>query len=83
MLDDPEARVIIRRCQTVTDERGEAGGIPLTAVLVLRNLRKRGGERARALVEGRREELAEVMAVNKPLALWVGDLLVGGLGGLE
>lgn len=83
MLDDPDARVIIRRCQTITDERGEAGGIPLTSVLVLRNLRKRGGEPARLLIDGWREELAEVMAVNKPLAQWVGDLLVGGLGGVE
>jgi chromatin structure-remodeling complex subunit RSC9 len=83
MLDDPDARVIIRRCQTVTDERGEAGGIPLTSILVLRNLSKRGGATAKMLIDSSREDLAEVMAVNKPLATWVGDLLVGGLSGVE
>jgi chromatin structure-remodeling complex subunit RSC9 len=83
MMEDPDARVIIRRCQTVIDERGEPCGIPLTSVLVLRNIRKRGGFQAKMLVDGWKNELAEVMAVNKPLAIFVGDLVVGGLGGPE
>jgi len=83
MMEDPDARVIIRRCQTVVDERGEPCGIPLTSVLVLRNIRKRGDFLAKMLIDGWKYELAEVMAVNKPLAIFVGDLVVGGLGGPE
>ncbi|KAI5814550.1 hypothetical protein BZA77DRAFT_98354 [Pyronema omphalodes] len=75
--DDPEARVIIRRCQTFTDERGEAAGIPLTSVLVLRNIGKRGGEQAKRVIKALEKDLWEVMAVNKPLAVWVADLVMG------
>ncbi|KAI5778408.1 hypothetical protein EDC01DRAFT_634801 [Geopyxis carbonaria] len=78
MMEDPEGRVIIRRCQTQTDERGEAGGIPLTSVLVLRNLKRRGGELASRLLKACHEDFYEVMAVNKPLANYVSDLLLDG-----
>ncbi|KAA8909643.1 hypothetical protein FN846DRAFT_596755 [Sphaerosporella brunnea] len=84
MMDDPEARVIIRRCQTALEpETGHAAGIPMTSVLVLRNIRKRGGHLAKQLIDGMAVDLAEVMSVNKPLAELAGDLIVGGLGGVE
>lgn len=76
MMDDPEGRVIIRRCQTSIDERGEAAGIPLTSALVLRNIKRKGGELGAILLKAREAEFFEVMAVNQPLAGWVGDLMM-------
>jgi chromatin structure-remodeling complex subunit RSC9 len=84
MMEDPDARVIIKRCQTAIEhETGHACGIPMTSVLVLRNIRKRGGHKAKVLIDSWKDELADVMSLNKPLAELVGDLVVGGLGGPE
>lgn len=74
--DDPNSKVIIRRNQTGTDDRGEAAGIPLTAALVLRNVARRGVEEVKEILGAERGTLFEVMAVNKPLAPYVADLLV-------
>lgn len=76
MMEDPEGRVIIKRCQTQLDERGEAGGIPLTSALVLRNIKRRGGVHARELLKSSLEAFYNVMAVNRPLAIYVADLVL-------
>lgn len=81
--DDPNSKVIIRRNQTGTDDRGEAAGIPLTAALVLRNVARRGMEGVREIFGAERGMLFEVMAVNKPLAAYVADLLVEDGIGME
>lgn len=74
--EEPNSKVIIRRNQTGVDDRGEAAGIPLTAALVLRNVARRGMENVREILVAERGALFEVMAVNKPLAAYVADLLV-------
>ena len=76
-LDDPkQIKLVIRRNQTGIDDRGEAAGIPLTAVLVLRNVARRGMFNGKELLSGERPVLFEIMAVNKPLANYIADLLV-------
>ncbi|RPA96653.1 hypothetical protein L873DRAFT_1206269 [Choiromyces venosus 120613-1] len=76
-LEDPkQIKLVIRRNQTGIDDRGEAAGIPLTAVLVLRNVARRGMFNAKELLIGERPVLFEIMAVNKPLAVYIADLLV-------
>ncbi|PWW80773.1 hypothetical protein C7212DRAFT_355810 [Tuber magnatum] len=76
-LEDPkQIKLVIRRNQTGTDDRGEAAGIPLTAVLVLRNVARRGMFNGKELLSGERPVLFEIMAVNKPLATYIADLLV-------
>ncbi|KAH0602208.1 uncharacterized protein H6S33_009907 [Morchella sextelata] len=74
--EEPNSKVIIRRNQTGIDDRGEAAGIPLTAALVLRNMARRGMNDVREILGAERGALFEVMAVNKPLAAYVADLLV-------
>ncbi|CUS13026.1 unnamed protein product [Tuber aestivum] len=76
-LEDPkQVKLVIRRNQTGIDDRGEAAGIPLTAVLVLRNVARRGMFNGKELLSGERPVLFEIMAVNKPLATYIADLLV-------
>lgn len=75
MPEEPDSKVIIRRCETNRDDRGDAAGIPLIAALVLRNLSRRGNG-SREMMELRKEELYEVMAVNKPIAPYITDLLL-------
>jgi chromatin structure-remodeling complex subunit RSC9 len=74
--EDKQLKIVIKRNQTGTDDRGEAAGIPLTAALVLRNVARRGTGGGRELLLGEKALLFEVMAVNKPLAAYVADLLV-------
>ncbi|TGZ84934.1 hypothetical protein EX30DRAFT_392334 [Ascodesmis nigricans] len=75
MMADPFGRIIIQRCQTSTDEKGEAVGIPLTSVLVLRNIRRRGGGMGKMVLADCRERLGEVMCLNKTLAGYVTELV--------
>ncbi|PWW72381.1 hypothetical protein C7212DRAFT_360184 [Tuber magnatum] len=76
-LDDPkQIKLVIRRNQTGIDDRGEAAGVPLTAVLVLRNVARRGMFNGKELLSGERPVLFEIMAVNKPLSNYIADLLV-------
>ncbi|RPB04240.1 hypothetical protein L873DRAFT_1825813 [Choiromyces venosus 120613-1] len=76
-LDDPkQIKLVIRRNQTGIDDHGEAAGIPLTAVLVLRNVARRGMFNGKELLSGERPVLFEIMAVNKPLSNYIADLLV-------
>ncbi|KAG0640768.1 hypothetical protein HOY80DRAFT_1008821 [Tuber brumale] len=74
--DPKQIKLVIRRNQTGIDDRGEAAGIPLTAVLVLRNVARRGMFNGKELLSGERPILFEIMAVNKPLATYIADLLV-------
>jgi chromatin structure-remodeling complex subunit RSC9 len=74
--DEKQLKIIIKRNQTGTDDRGEAAGIPLTAALVLRNVARRGAIGGKELLVAERPLLFEVMAVNKPLAAYVADLLI-------
>jgi chromatin structure-remodeling complex subunit RSC9 len=75
VMEDPDARVIIQRCETTKDERGEAAGIPFSSALVLRNIKQRGGPEARELIGSVKNELYEIMTLNKPLAPYVFDLV--------
>lgn len=74
--DEKQLKIIIKRNQTGMDDRGEAAGIPLTAALVLRNVARRGTIGGKELLIAEKPVLFEVMAVNKPLAAYVADLLI-------
>lgn len=76
MMEDPFGRVIISRCQTQSDEKAEPVGVPLASALVLGHIRRRGGQKAREIVKANEEELFNVMALNKTLAVYVTNLLL-------
>ncbi|KAL7275639.1 hypothetical protein RUND412_001399 [Rhizina undulata] len=80
-MEERDNRLEIRRQETTKDDRGDAAGVPLTAALVLRNISRRGNGGCREVVESFREDLYEVMALNKPLVTYVADLLLETGGG--
>ncbi|KAK7206125.1 hypothetical protein BZA70DRAFT_255873 [Myxozyma melibiosi] len=58
---------------TVVDEKGEATGIPLTSVLILRNIAR--SDTGKKYLKGYIQELLGVAAVNVPLRSYLSDLL--------
>ncbi|KAK9465736.1 hypothetical protein V1512DRAFT_265268 [Lipomyces arxii] len=65
--------VVLRNKSTTVDERGEAVGVPLTAVLILRNIAR--SETGQRILAGLENELIAVAAVNVALRNDLADLL--------
>ncbi|KAK9453765.1 hypothetical protein V1511DRAFT_504436 [Dipodascopsis uninucleata] len=75
-LDDAvslKRKVVLVNRPTTVDERGEAAGIPLTAVLILRNIAH--SQTGKKVLMGLEESLIGVAAVNGPLRNYIVDLL--------
>ncbi|KAK9451692.1 uncharacterized protein V1518DRAFT_409270 [Limtongia smithiae] len=66
-------KMILVNRSTLVDDRGDATGVPLTAVLILRNIAR--SDTGRSLLKGFEHEVINVAAVNVPLRNYIVDLL--------
>lgn len=66
-------KLVFANRSTVVDEKGEATGIPLTSVLILRNIAR--SDIGKRYLKGYIQDLIGVAAVNVPLRNYISDLL--------